>query len=75
MKASYCGNIFGVKSFQSMYYLTDSCMKVRFRVTLAFSSLLTRLHISKLLQRENCVFKKKQKTKKDIVAWFCISFR
>lgn len=29
VRASYCGYIFSVKSFQSMYYLTDSCMKVR----------------------------------------------
>lgn len=70
MRASYCGNIFGVKSFQSMYYLTDSCMKVRFVLLWLFLSPLTRLHISKLLQREICVFKKKK-----IVAWFCKSFR
>lgn len=39
-------------------------MNVKIRVTLAFLSPLTRLHISKLLQRENCVFKKTKKTKK-----------
>lgn len=64
MRASYCGNTFRCKTIPECVLFTDSCMNVKIRVTLAFLSPLTRLHISKLLQRENCVFKKKNKKTK-----------
>lgn len=59
-----------------MYYLPDSCMKVRFLLLWLLVSVDTAAHFQ-LLQCENCVFKKKKNKikKKEIVAWLCKSFR
>lgn len=74
VRASHCGNIlvWNHSRVCTIYLIAawkwGSCY-------FGFLSLSTRLHISKLLQCENCVLKKKTKLKKEIVAWFCKSFR
>lgn len=65
---------FGVKSFQSMYYLPDSCMKVKFLLLWLLVSVDTAAHFQVTTVWKLCV-KKKTKLKKEIVAWFCKSFR
>lgn len=55
VRASYCGNIFGVKSFQSMYYLPDSCMNVRILLLWLLVSVDTAAHFQVTTVWKLCV--------------------